>query len=209
MALTPSQISLGITSNGTTITGTNGNLNIAGINANFQYTKITNNGYTAAVSQSFNQSNDPSVSQAAISQSSYIEQVTYQSAGHKLPSAFDLTYGTFTMFQTMNGIAGSQYVVANLGGVSYITQINKLNGTTAMNYGAIANPNVNNTLILTVDYTASQWNSISSAPSFWANPLGTIEYYWYYLLGALFGVIGLAGWKASSVAKDEGLRGRR
>ena len=38
MALTTSQISLGLTSNGTTITGTNGNLNIAGINANFQYT---------------------------------------------------------------------------------------------------------------------------------------------------------------------------
>jgi hypothetical protein len=53
------------------------------------------------------------------------------------------------------------------------------------------NPNAQNTLVLEVDYTAIQWNSVSQAPSFWVDPIGAIEYYWYIALGVLLGAIGL------------------
>ena len=193
LAITETPLNLGTVINNnspSTAVAMSGNaMYLSQLNANFKYTAIENGGYTAAVAQSFNQSNDPTVSQAAISQGNYIEQVTYQSAGYKLPTATDLTYGTFTMTQTMNGIAGSQYVVANLGGVSYTTQINKLNGTTAMYYGIIANPNTNSSMILTLDYTASQWNSVSGAPPFFS--LAGLEYYWWVGLIGFFSLIGL------------------
>ena len=66
------------------------------------------------------------------------------------------------------------------------------------------NPNNANTIVLEVDYTASQWNSVSNAPSFWNDPLGAIEYYWYISLGVLLGAIGLG---AGIGSKSEAFRG--
>ena len=101
-------------------------------------------------------------------------------------------------------IDGNQFIVANLNGVSYTSTLNGMkNGTLAFGN---ANPNNENTIVLEVDYTASQWNSVSNAPSFWTNPIGAIEYYWYISLGVLLGAIGLG---TGIGAKADGFRVRK
>jgi hypothetical protein len=176
-------------------------ISLSNLNTNIKNLEIINGGYTANVVQDFNQSNNPSITQASINSGSYIEQVTYQSQGYKLPSAPDLTYGTFTMSQKMNGLLGKQFVVANIGGVSFISQINALNGTQTITYGAVSNPNANTSVILTVDYTAPQWNSVSSAPSFLS--LQGLEYYWWVGLIGLMSLIGLGAAASSHFSGDE------
>lgn len=171
------------------------NVRLHSLAPDFAWTDIGNAGYSVAVAQDMAQSQNPTISQTAISQGSYVEQVTYQTQGYKLPPASDLIYGTFAMIQPMNGIPGNQYIVADLNGNSYLPQIQALNGTTAMVYGAVPSPNTNNTMVLTVDYTQAQWNGISSPPV-WYSVAG-VEYYWYVFLGVLLGVIGLgAGMKS-------------
>jgi hypothetical protein len=90
----------------------------------------------------------------------------------------------------MNGIEGNQFIVVNLNGISYLSQIKNLEESQTMEFGS-ANPNSPNNIVITVEYTASQWDAVSHAPSLWTDPLGTIEYYWYISLGVLLGAIGL------------------
>lgn len=173
-----------------------GQVSLQAFDPTFTYEKIINNGYTAAVRQTLQ---NVSISQAAISNGQYIEQVTYQGFTN-LPNAPDLSYANTNISMAIN-IPGNQFIVANVNGISYTTTIHKMtNGT--MYFGSV-NPNNANNIILQIEYTAAQWNGISGVPGFWSNPLGYLEYYWYITLGALVGAIGLG---AGMSAKAEGFR---
>ena len=141
-------------------------------------------------------------SQGTVSNSKYVEQATYQ-GNFQLPTAPDLSYANTNVTMPVT-IPGNQYIVANLNGASFTSTLGGMkNGTLA--FGSV-NPNSPNSIVLEVEYTASQWNSITSAPSFWNNPIGTIEYYWYISLGIVLGAIGLMGAKAGMGDKAGNLR---
>lgn len=197
LALTTTPYPLGTTiyKNATTdATNSTGNAQLNTFNPSFAWQEVANGGYTVAVSQPMQ---NETISEAAINQNGYSEQVTYQGI-ETLPSAPDLSYTNSNISMPLT-IAGKQFEVVNLNGASYSTEINAMsNGT--YNFGTV-NPNSQNSIILEVDYTTSQWNSVSSPPSFWS--VQGIEYYWYVFLGMILGVIGLgAGIKQHA----EGLR---
>ena len=134
---------------------------------------------------------NPIESQSQISSSTYIEQATYQGTFYT-PTAPDLTYTNSNITLPVN-IAGNQYEVANLNGISFLSTLQtKDNGT--FSFGSI-NPNNQNTLILEVEYTASQWNASTNAPSFFS--IQGIEYYWWVGVIGLLSIVGL-GAAASS-----------
>jgi hypothetical protein len=163
----------------------------------FPYQKIADNGYSVAVSQPLQ---NITTSQTSINNGIYTESVTYQGI-ESLPSAPDLSYSNSNITMPMK-ISGKQFQVANLNGISYLSEVQaKSNGT--FSFGSV-NANSQNSIILEVEYTASQWNSVSAPPSFWTEPVQAIEYYWYIALGVLLGGIGLGSWAGS---KSDALRG--
>ena len=200
MAMTTTPLTLGTHSyNGTikNLVNSTGSTTLTSFSPDFKYTNLANGGYQAAISQSLQ---NVTTSQTSISNGQYIEQATFQGY-EELPTASDLTYSNTNISMSMQ-VPGSQYQVANLNGVSFLTSIQALkNGT--MNFGTV-NPNSQNSLVLEVQFTTTQWNGISSPPSFWSNPVGAIEYYWYVFLGATFAAIGLSKYAGS---KMEGFRG--
>ena len=166
-------------------------------NPDFTWSDVANGGYAVATSQVLQ---NITTSQSSINSGNYIEQVTYQGS-LSLPTAPDISYSNTNITMPVT-IPGNQYLVANLNGVSYTSTLSGMkNGTLA--YGSV-NPNNANSIVLEVDYTASQWNSVSNAPSFWTNPIGAIEYYWYISLGVLLGAIGLG---AGMSSRSEAFRG--
>ena len=198
-ALTTQPLDLGTNSTGSQITAGTGNIALAHFSPDFSYHSIISNGYTVAVSQP---SQNVSESQGTVSNSKYVEQATYQ-GNFNLPTAPDLSYANSNVTMLVT-IPGNQYIVANLNGASFTSTLGSMkNGTLA--FGSV-NPNSANSIVLEVEYTASQWNSITSAPSFWNNPIGTIEYYWYISLGIVLGAIGLMGAKAGMGDKAANLR---
>jgi len=174
-----------------------GNAYLSSFSPTFSYSSVIDNGYTVATSQPLQNS---TITQAAINSGSYTETVTYQGS-EQLPTASDLSFSNSNISMRIP-VAGSQFIVANLNGVSYTSEIQALkNGS--YNFGTV-NPNTPNSIIIEIDYTAAQWNSVSGVPSFWSNPIGAIEYYWYIALGVLLGAIGLG---AGIKGKAEGVRG--
>ena len=196
MSVTTTQETLGTSGNGK-VTAALGPAHLSSFNPDFAWSEIANGGYSVATSQPIQ---NISTSQSSINEGNYIEQATYQGT-LSLPTAPDLTYNNTNITMSVS-LPGSQFVVTNLNGVSYTTTLSGMkNGTLA--FGSV-NPNNANTIVLEVDYTASQWNSVSNAPSFWTNPIGTIEYYWYISLGILLGAIGLG---AGMSSRSEAFRG--
>ena len=160
-----------------------GNAQLTIFNPDFSWTTVNNNGYSVAVSQTLQ---DTTESQSAIFSSNYIEQATYQGM-FSLPTAPDLSYAAPNITMPIT-LSGSQFEVANLNGASFLTTLQtKDNGT--FSFGTV-NPNNQNTLILEVEYTASQWNASTSAPSFWS--VQGLEYYWWMGVIGLLSFIGLA-----------------
>ena len=150
--------------------------------------EIENGGYTVAVSQTLQ---SPTTQQNSINTNNYIEQATYQGT-FTLPTAPDLSYSNSNITLAMT-LPGSQYEVANLNGISYLSQIQaKSNGT--FSFGTI-NPNSQNTIILEVEFTASQWNASSNPPSFWS--IQGLEYYWWMGVIGLLSFIGLGSLASS------------
>jgi hypothetical protein len=199
LALTSYPIYLGQNATGSYISYATGNVQLAKFKPTVPMSVI-DNGYTESLSQTLQ---NITTSQSSINSGSYIEQVTYQGS-FQLPTAPDLSYSNSNITMPVS-INGNQFIVANLNGVSFTSTLNtKKNGT--MLLGPV-NPNNANSMVLEVQYTANQWNSISAPPSFFS--IAGIEYYWYIFLGILAGTLGLAGAKAGYSAKDEGLRGRR
>jgi hypothetical protein len=156
--------------------------NLTTLDPTFPWTSITSGGYTVATSQPLQ---NLTTQQSSINDGSYTEQVTYQGY-EQLPTAPDLSYSTTNISIPMN-IPGSQFVVANINGVSYLSTINiKDNGT--FSFGTV-NPNNPNSIVLEIKYTAAQWSGISGPPVWYS--IAGVEYYWYVFLGVLLGAIGL------------------
>ena len=164
------------------------------LNPNFAWSSIVNGGYTVAVSQPMQNITE---SQTSTTSGNYIEQATYQGI-LSLPSAPDLTYAETNITINMV-IPGKQFEVANLNGVSYLSNIqSKTNGT--FGFGAV-NPQAQNSLILEIQYTASQWNASTNPPSFFS--IQGIEYYWWVTLIGLLSVIGLGAAANSHFSGEE------
>lgn len=200
-AVTETPLTLGTsTQNSTlyTVTNTTGNAQLSAFSPDFPWTVIANSGYTVATSQPMQNVTEQ---QTSINDGSYTEQATYQGI-FSLPAAPDLSYGTANVSVPLT-ISGAQYEVANLNGASYLTSIqSKTNGTFTF---ATANPNSQNSLVLEVKYTTAQWDSSSSAPSFFT--LAGIEYYWWVAVLGLMGLIGLGSVAISHFgAAEETLR---
>ena len=158
------------------------NPKLATLSPDFLWQDINNNGYTVATSQPMQNVTEQ---QTSINDGSYTEQATYQGI-FELPTAPDLSYSATNITVPLT-ISGAQYEVANLNGVSYLSSIqSKTNGTF---FFTTVNPNSQNSLVLEVKYTTAQWDSSSSAPSFFS--LAGIEYYWWVAVLGVMGLIGL------------------
>lgn len=198
LALTETPLTLGTALNGNnqeqTEAAVGSGISLNSLSPNFQYSEITNHGYTVAVTQTLQNSSE---SQSAISGGNYIEQATYQGI-FSLPTAPDLTYSN-SVIQMNLTTPGSQYEVANLNGISYLSSIqSKNNGTFVF---ATVNPNQQNSLILEIEFTASQWNASTAAPSFFS--IAGIEYYWWVGVIGLLSIVGLGAAASSHFSGEE------
>lgn len=168
-------------------------------NPDFAWSSITNNGYSVAVSQSLQ---DLTTQQNAISSGNYIEQVEYQGQ-FNLPTAPDLSYGSANLTEQFN-VSTSQTQVLDINGESYLNTISSKNGTVQLL--SSVNPNGQTQFLQIVDYTQSQWNTISNSPGLFT--LAGIEYYWWIAVGGLATLIGLgaAAKHAGTKADQERIR---
>ncbi len=150
-----------------------------------KYTEVINNGYSVALSAS---PNNLTQVQTPITSGNYIEQVQY-SGTFGLPSAPDLSYSASNITFPLT-VPASQIQVLTLGGVSYTNALgNKTNGTVQLVSGI--NPTVSTSYYAIVEYTASQWNQISHPAGFFT--FDGIAYYFFIAIGAIAGILGLAG----------------
>ena len=197
VALTTNQLSLGTeTSNGitNTLSNTTRTAQLSDFSPTFNFQSVVNSGYKVAISQTMQNITE---SQSSITSGSYIEQATYQGI-FSLPTAPDLSYSNSKISMNMT-IPGTQFEVANLNGISYLSQIQtKTNGT--FTFGTV-NPNQQNAIILETKFTASQWNASTSAPSFFS--IQGLEYYWWVGLIGLMSVIGLGAAASSHFSGEE------
>lgn len=165
-----------------TVSSVQGNAILSNFAPNFVWTNITNNGYTVATTENLR---NETISQTSINNGVFTEQATYQGI-LTLPTAPDLTYSNSYISMKLN-ITGKQFLVANLNGESYTNTVQSQNNGTYV-FGTV-NPNSDNSVIIEVEYTTAQWTASSGTPSIWS--IAGIEYYWYILLGAGLGLIGL------------------
>lgn len=190
--ITDTSLYLGNNAQGTAYISINPELTT--LNPDFTWQDITNNGYSVAVSQTLQNTTE---SQSAISGGNYIEQATYQGT-FSLPTAPDLTYSTTSISVNLT-TPGSQYEVATLNGISYLTTLQtKDNGTFVF---ASVNPNQQNSLILEIEFTAAQWNASTNAPSFFS--IQGIEYYWWVGVIGLLSIVGLGAAASSHLSGEE------
>ena len=184
----------------TAMTTANGQDVASSLSPNFAWTAITNNSYSVAVSQPLQ---NLTTQQNAISSGNYIEQVEYQGQ-FDLPSAPDLSYGSANLTEQFN-VSTAQTQVLDINGVSYLSTISGKNGTIELL--SSVNPNSQTQFLQIVDYTQSQWNSISVAPGIFT--IAGIEYYWWIAVGGLATLIGLAGAAKHAGTKADQERIRR
>ena len=197
-SMTDYPISYGTNNTGSIITNSTGNMHLSTFSPTLPMT-INNNGYSVAVSQSLQ---DLTTQQNAISSGNYIEQVEYQ-GNFALPTAPDLSYGSANLTEQFN-VSTSQTQVLDINGVSYLSTISGKNGTIQLL--SPVNPNNRVQFLQIVDYTQSQWNSISNSPGLFT--LAGIEYYWWIAVGGLATLIGLgaAAKHAGTKADQERIR---
>ena len=203
MALTTSPMTLGsfINATGThTVSAMTQGFPLNQFNPNFAWSKVSNNGYSVAVSQPLQ---NLTTQQNAISSGNYIEQVEYQ-GNFALPTAPDLSYGPANLTEQFN-VSTAQTQVLDINGVSYLSTISGKNGTVQLL--TTVNPNQATQFLQIVDYTQSQWNSISVAPGIFT--IAGIEYYWWIAVGGLATLIGLAAAAKHAGTKADQERIRR
>ena len=201
--LTENQLYLGTTQTNTTqeaLADFTGNAQLTSFNPNFAWSAVNNNGYTVSVSQTIQ---NLTTTQTPISSGNYIEQVEYQGL-FDLPTAPDLSYGPANLTEAFN-LSTSQTQVLDINGVSYLSEISGKNGTIQLL--ASVNPNQPTQFLQIVDYTQSQWNSISVAPGIFT--IAGIEYYWWIAVGGLATLIGLAAAAKHAGTKADQERIRR
>jgi len=198
LAMTTYPITFGANSTGSVITSSTGNLQLSDFHPDIPNATIVNNGYSEALSQTLSDLNYTST-QTPISSGNYIEQAGYQ-ADFVLPTAPSLSY-TSTNFTLPISVPGSQFQALDINGVSYLNTIStQTNGTAVLLTGV--NPNTNTSYLAYVDYTASQWQTVSSPPGFFS--IAGIEYYWFIAIGAIASLIGLAaGVRAAHTKADQ------
>ncbi len=177
-----------------------GNAHLQSLNPDFTWSKITNGGYSVAVSQPLQ---NLTTQQNAISSGNYIEQVEYQGQ-FNLPAAPDLSYGPANLTEAFN-ISTAQTQVLDINGVSYLSTISGKNGTIQLL--SSLSPSSQTQLLQIVDYTQSQWNSISVSPGIFT--IAGIEYYWWIAVGGLATLIGLAAAAKHAGTKADQERMRR
>lgn len=185
--------------NGTTsdVTNATGNAQLNSFSPNFAWTSIIDNGYSVAVSQTLQ---NETTTQTALASGNYIEQVGYNGI-FQLPSAPDLSYSTSNVTLPLS-VPADQFQVLDISGASYLSSIgNKTNGTVTLI--SSANPTAVNSYLAYVDYTASQWQSISHPAGIFT--YDGIAYYYFIAIGAIAGIIGLAvpAKRANTKAKQE------
>lgn len=185
-----------------------GPMNLTRIQPSFTYTSVAGSGYTVAIAQEADDlqnvtvTNSPvNIANATAGGPSYVEQVSYEFS-FGLPSVAQVQYGAFKLVDTI-GLSGAQYVSVNFAGASYITQYQAYTiGATNTVVSSVV-PTTAETWIGIVDYTGSQWDSISSPPGILSG--GGIQYLWYELIGLFATIGGGSGWV---VARERALRNR-
>ena len=169
-------------------------------NPDFPWQDIDSSGYSVAISQPLQ---NLTTTQTPISSGNYIEQVEYQGL-FDLPTAPDLSYGAANLTEQFN-VSTAQTQVLDINGVSYLSTISGKNGTIQLL--SPVNPNSQTQFLQIVDYTESQWNSISVAPGIFT--IAGIEYYWWIAVGGLATLIGLAAAAKHAGTKADQERIRR
>ena len=192
MAFTDYAMTLGTNSSGT-VNSSAGNAELTNFSPSFPWTEITNNGYSVAVSQPLQ---NLTTQQSAINSGSYIEQVEYQGQ-FNLPTAPDLSYGSANITEHFN-VSTSQTQVLDINDVSYLSTISGKNNTVQLI--SSVNPNSQTQFLQIVDYTQSQWTSISSPPGIFT--LAGIEYYWEEFIIAILAIVGVGAGAASRHASN-------
>ena len=183
LAMSTNPLYIGTNSTGAQITSGTGNIAMAHFSPDFSYSKIINNGYSVVVSQYLQ---NVTQTQTPITSGSYIEQVGYQGTLN-LPSAPGLTYGPANITLNLT-VPADQFQVLTLGGSSYINSLgNKTNGTVQLVYGI--SPTSPTSYYAIVDYTASQWQSISHPAGFFT--YDGIAYYYWLAIGAIASLLAL------------------
>lgn len=191
LAITEKPLTLGTTYQDNQIipfTNSTGAAYLNNFNPNFKWSSIANGGYTVATSQPMQK---PTVEQNALSGSNYIEQVEYQGS-FGLPIAPDLTFGATTLTEQFN-ISTSQVQVLDINGQSFLSSITGKNGTITLI--TAANPTQTTSYLEIVDYTSSQWQSISGPPGFFS--VAGIEYYFDELVLGTAAFLGLGATAAA------------
>ena len=150
----------------------------------FKWSKIINDGYAVATSQSLL---NTTISQTAISNGSYIEEVQTQGQ-FLLPSTPDLSFGPANITEQLN-VSSSQVLVLDINGLSYLSSISGKNGT--INLIGSVNPTSSTSFLEIVEYTSSQWNSISGPPGFFS--VAGVEYYFDEIVLGLTALLGIGG----------------
>ncbi len=203
MAFTTYPITFGSNATGTTITNNVGNLQLSNFHPDVSNVSIVNGGYTEALSMPAAMAQNYTETQNQISSGNYIEETTTQAA-FEFPTGADISYSATNITMPLNGIAGDQIPVFDLNGVSYTDTLSNKTGNETL-YAGVVNPNEANNVIYQVEYTASQWNSITSPPFFLS--VQGIEYYWWIGIIAIFGGLGIfAGLRSYATGKEENLR---
>ena len=180
-ALTTYPVSLGQNATGAVITSGVGTVHLAKFSPTVPMV-IQNNGYSVAVSAS------PNITevQTPITSGNYIEQVQYSGA-FQLPSAPDLSYSASNITLNLT-VPADQFQVLNIGGNSYTGALgNKTNGTVQVI--SSINPTTSTSFYMIVEYTASQWQSISHPAGFFT--YDGIAYYYWLAIGAIASLLGL------------------
>jgi hypothetical protein len=192
MALTTYPILIGQNATGQSPNFITGNAHLTSL-ASLPNGTIYNNGYSVAVSQPLQ---NLTTQQSAVNTLGYIEQVEYQGQ-FNFPTAPDLSYGSANITEHFN-VSTSQTQVLDINGVSYLSTISGKNNTILL--ASSINPNSQTQFLQIVDYTQSQWTSISSPPGIFT--LAGIEYYWEEFIIAILAVIGVGAGAASRHASN-------
>ena len=180
--ITETQLNLGIQNGKEVSASANGNAFMQTFNPNFAWSSVINGGYSVALSAS------PNITevQTPITSGNYIEQVQY-SGTFELASAPDLSYGASNITFPLT-VPADQVQVLTLGGSSYINSLgNKTNGTVQLVSGI--SPTSPTSYYAIVDYTASQWQSISHPAGFFT--YDGIAYYYWLAIGAIASLLAL------------------
>ena len=167
-----------------TLNNNTGMLKLNNLAPNFKFSAIENGGYTVATTQPLQ---NVTTTQTAIQSGSYIEEVQKQGK-FALPSSPSLTYGPANISEKIN-VSSSQVMVLDINGLSYLSTISGKNGT--VDLLSSASPTQSTSFLEIVEYTSSQWNTISGPPGFFS--VAGVEYYFDEIVLGLTALLGIGG----------------